>query len=299
MPSGQDSILGPAIGQAENAVALEDARGRKTLAVMRGQLQTVSTSLDRLLRRQMRVLGGSPETQLSGAATVVLIGLSARAVERAVQLLNTRLDIQRSYALGAAATQTHAIVTGMERLLGNQSSFSRAALLQVMQTSGLDEPLLTLQRASVERYGAALVKEVNRTLYAGLRDGLPQRELVDQVGALIARKKWWAERIVRTETSRAYNSATDAAIRAYNAEGTPLKKKIIAFFDNRTAYDSVYVHGQVRAPGEYFVDGAGRQYLYPPARPNDREVIIPWSTRWPEGARTLPSSVQSPINVAS
>lgn len=280
-----DSVLEDSLARAERAVALRDARGLKSREVLAAQLQSLSTSLDRHLKRQLRALG-SADGQLSGGQIVVLIGLATLAVERAVALLNVRLDIQRRHGLASAATDTHAMVSGMESLVGNHTSFARAALHRTMETMGFGETLLATQRASVERYGVALIQELNKVLYAGIRDRLPQREVVSQVSGLLVEKKWWAERIVRTETARAYNAATDLAIGAYNAAGTPLHKKIIAFFDNRTAYDSVFVHGQVRATGEYFMDGAGRQYLYPPGRSNDREVIIPWGTRWPEGSRT-------------
>lgn len=277
-----DSVLDAALARAERAVVLRDPRGLKTRAVLKRQLGTLSRTLDRLLRAQL----SSTEAQVSGAGAVVLVGLATRAVARAVALLNERLDIQSRHAVAAAATDAQVMVSGMEELMGNQVSFSRAALLQRMQSSGPVTTLLSVHRASAERYGAALTRKINNVVYAGLRDDLTQQAMVDRVSALLEQKRWWAERIVRTETARAYNAATEGAIGAYAAEGVPLGKKIIAFFDNRTAYDSVYVHGQVRAHGEYFIDGAGRQYLYPPGRPNDREVIIPWSTRWPEGSRT-------------
>jgi hypothetical protein len=93
---------------------------------------------------------------------------------------------------------------------------------------------------------------------------------------LFRRHRYWAERIVRTETARAYNGANVEAMRAMSRDFPDLHKKILATFDNRTAMDSVLVHGQVRPLDGLFMDGAGREYEYPPARPNDRETVIPW-----------------------
>lgn len=59
-------------------------------------------------------------------------------------------------------------------------------------------------------------------------------------------------------------------------DASDLKKSAIATFDARTSYDSYPVHGQVRELDEMFEDGAGRRYLHPPGRPNDREKEIPW-----------------------
>ena len=70
-----------------------------------------------------------------------------------------------------------------------------------------------------------------------------------------------------------------------------MKKKILAHFDSRTAEDSIAVHGQVRnvsGAGSLFRDGAGREYEHPPARPNDRETVIPWMDEWEDTRMTRP-----------
>jgi hypothetical protein len=116
--------------------------------------------------------------------------------------------------------------------------------------------------------------------------------MVDRLTArgqgVFSSRRGWAERIVRTETAAAYNGARMLAIREASKEWPDVKKKILATFDKRTAYDSVAVHGQVRDLNDSFIDGAGRMYLQPPARPNDREIVIPWRPAWREMAHTRP-----------
>lgn len=91
-------------------------------------------------------------------------------------------------------------------------------------------------------------------------------------------------------TAYAYNAANQATISTAKVVDFPdLQKKILAHFDNRTAPDSIYVHGQIRPVAGLFHDGAGREYLHPPARPNDRETVIPWRPVWHELPATAPA----------
>ena len=123
---------------------------------------------------------------------------------------------------------------------------------------------------------------------------LPNGELLrldvrDIPPGLFVRYRSWAERIVRTETAYAYNASRMETLHEAKARDFPdLGKKILATFDPRTAADSVAVHGQVRELREAFVDGAGRVYQHPPARPNDRETVIPWRSGWQDVAASRP-----------
>lgn len=90
-------------------------------------------------------------------------------------------------------------------------------------------------------------------------------------------------------TAYAYNRARLVGLQTEYASGDRgLRKKILAHFDSRTAPDSIAVHGQIRKLDGLFQDGAGRQYLQPPARPNDRETVIPWRMSWSESEHTKP-----------
>lgn len=95
-------------------------------------------------------------------------------------------------------------------------------------------------------------------------------------------------------TSYAYNAAKLDTFSQLRRDGLPsLKKKIVAHFDRRTAPDSIAVHGQIRdvdGPNSYFVDGDARVYQHPPARPNDRETVLPWLEEWGESEATRPLS---------
>lgn len=191
-------------------------------------------------------------------------------------------------------------------------------------SNGKARSILRSMKTSVDRYGTAMIWHFENTMAVGLVAGLSQYEMVQlltgQAGpkgdvsirakivggkvvrtqtenipeGLFVRYKSWPWRIVRTEIANAYNGAKIESLRAFKQEIPNLKKKILAHFDIRTADDSVAVHGQVRdldGQNVYFQDGAGRVYEHPPARPHDRETVIPWiPDEWEEVPSTAPLS---------
>lgn len=197
-------------------------------------------------------------------------------------------------------------------------------LEQAARLAGLNtrvkSSLLARHAASADRYGTAMTMQFETVIGQGLLQGKTQHQMINELcgmrgprgprvslaarenadgtvtrlkeadipEGLFARKRYWAERIVRTEVAYASNAANLASIMDARAEMPDMGKKIMATFDPRTAMDSVAVHGQVRPPDGLFQDGKGRQYQHPPARPHDRETIIPWRQRWPETDLTRP-----------
>lgn len=226
-------------------------------------------------------------------------------------------------AMAAVETSTIHVAATLERLersfrgiTSRPISVSTAAMMDPAR--GFGASLLRQSESSVSRYGQAMIGEFENRMRAGLVTGLSNAQMVELLtghggptGAvpmraryangvvtvlemeeipegLFRRYRYWAERIVRTEVSRAYNAGHLESLRQMRSTFPDLQKKILANFDNRTAYDSVVVHGQVRPLDGLFLDGAGRLYQHPPARPNDRETVIPWRPDYPEEADTRP-----------
>lgn len=206
--------------------------------------------------------------------------------------------------------------TGTTRVLALDDAMQLDA-----RARGVRSSLLRQHATSVDRYGSRMIGEFQRTLQVGivqgvdghtmirrlvgehggpkgvvslaariLPDGTVQRLREADVGGagLFRANAYWAERIVRTELLYAYNSGTQAALEhEVDTDFPDLQRIILAHFDSRTAEDSVFVHGQVRGIREPFTDGAGRVYMHPPARPNDRERVIPWRMAWGGPTGTL------------
>jgi chemotaxis protein histidine kinase CheA len=179
---------------------------------------------------------------------------------------------------------------------------------------GTGASLLRKHQSSVDRYGKRMIADFERQIRLGFLTGMSNEELVSRLvetgkaGKVTAKglhkqkpgsfpeptsyvkRRYWAERIVRTEKAYAYNAASLRSIQVLKQTDFPdMQKKILAHFDNRTAPDSVAVHGQVRPVDGLFRDGAGREYLHPPGRPNDRETVVPWRPHWEDTPATKSS----------
>ena len=199
--------------------------------------------------------------------------------------------------------------TGISRPLNIEQAAVLSPLINQTQSS-----LLSRNASSVQRYGKAMVADFERVMRQGFVEGLSNQQVISRMvmtgsmGGIKAaklhakepkyfpaptgfvKKQYWAERIVRTETAYAYNKANHATLKETKAQDFPdMQKKILATFDSRTAPDSIAVHGQIREVDEYFMDGAGREYMHPPGRPNDRETVVPWRPEWQELPNTVPT----------
>lgn len=158
--------------------------------------------------------------------------------------------------------------------------------------------------ASVARYGTSMITEFERTMQIGIVGQRGVGEMIDALaahggpGGVFRQRRYLAERIVRTELLASYNLGAQAAMEEEREDFPDLQRIILAHHDRRTAQDSIFVHGEIRRLDEDFLDGAGRTYRVPPARPNDREVVIPWRPSWtvpaPFGRRPLPGSAAIP-----
>lgn len=133
------------------------------------------------------------------------------------------------------------------------------------------------------RYGAAGVMNFEDILRRGMVTKQPwlamRQQITDSSTFLKGAPAHWAERIVRTEVAGAHNRASWESNREAEAQLGDMLKILSATFDNRTSADSYAVHGQCRRPNEPFDTWEGK-HQHPPARPNDREIIVPHRIRW-------------------
>ena len=175
-----------------------------------------------------------------------------------------------------------------------------APVLQVEQAGvfrqvyrNVEPSLLNRHRQSLARYGAPVVSEIRDRL----AQSMLQNETVDQAvervaGAdgVFAQQRWRAERIVRTEMAYSYGVTKQQSMVSLRDSAYPtMQKKLIATFDDRTGDDSKELHGQTVDVDKPFIwrvkNSKGVvvrtvEYMYPPNRPNDREVAIPWMPSW-------------------
>lgn len=283
-----------------------------TLGILKEADADLSRRLHRLVTRR-------------GAQDLRFTEAQALAYRQQIRLTQKYMDERllghtHAQALKAIGAGTKSTVRLMKKLEKQFTGIAKPLQLdsQAMQDSivrGTGASLLRQHVTSVARYSTAMIQDFERVMRVGALEGLSQHQVISrlvaqgELGGINAQKlheqepgyfpaptgyvvrRYWAERIVRTETAYALNAANASTIAAAKVTDFPdMQKKILAHFDNRTAPDSIAVHGQIRPVDGLFTDGAGRMYRHPPARPNDREVVIPWRPHWSE----LPATKQAP-----
>lgn len=295
-------------------------------ALLRDVDRLILGGLKRELTTTLQEIETKLAADLAAAAAANGGTLDARFTTRRAQAFREQCRLATEYAQQrlagvSAARSTRAVaasVAHVERVLGTFEADHRGLSMplpiltaaQRTAANGRAEASVLRQRqSSVQRYGTAMIGDFEEGIRLGLARGKTSGEVIANLisvspPGLAARlaateprsfpdpkrgfvaKQYWAERIVRTETANAQNEANQQAIVEAVAPFPDLQRKILAVGDKRTAEDSIYVHGQVRGPSEPFTDGAGRVYLRPPARPNDRETVIPWRDAWAETKTT-------------
>lgn len=316
--------------QAERVVACEDPIGRAAAERLQRLLRDADRLLGERLRRVMVATGGQ-DVRFS-AAQASMYREQVRLTSEYVQArLAGMTDEQARAAIASSLGHTVDAVSHLEEAFTGiaQPLRLRQALVFDNVARGVQSSLLRQHLTSVDRYGASMIGEIEQTMATGMVAGFTQWDMVNALTGfagprgqvsmsarvvngrverlaeeeipegLFTRYRSWAWRIVRTETSHAYNEARLAGLIEMRAEMPDLAKKILATFDQRTAYDSIVVHGQIRPLDGLFTDGLGRQYQRPPGRPNDREVLIPWRSRWPETPSTAPLTPAQVVDLRS
>src|ERR1700722_15851425 len=172
----------------------------------------------------------------------------------------------------------------------------QASILSRLASSGepiedADEEPHPAKMGVLERYGVETIDSFETQLRKGLVAkktwGEMEDDLVEKSPFLQGAPAHWATRIVRTEVMGAYARSGWETIREADEQLGDMTKFLAATFDDRTAADSYAVHGQCRRPEQAFSSWYGL-FQHPPARPNDREIVVPHRISWPIPAYLFP-----------
>jgi hypothetical protein len=166
--------------------------------------------------------------------------------------------------------------------------------------------LLLQHETSMNRYGGALVGDMEQQLALSMATGETVDQAIDRIEE-VADVKWFqAERIVRTEQSFAYNATHIDGIKEIAQDVDDIYMRWTEFvtdagvpLDTRVGADSVLMHGQVARPGEgwtvpdedepVMIGGKerkvspsllGKTVYAAPLRPNGRETVTAWRPSW-------------------
>lgn len=322
-----ERVLELSLAQADANVQLRSRAGKIEAREILEMLERADRELRRRLEREARRFG--PTERFTGAGLLAY----QRQTETVMNYVRGRMGkLSRKAArrnIREGWNSTVDLLDGLEHAYSGVVRPLRIDSARMMneRTRGIRASLMRQHATSMDRYGGEMERAMRQTLQTNLLAGGSFSQAVDQLvrlrgprgevsvaarelgdgtvertrletipEGLFKRHRWWAARIIRTETAYAQNGAAHEAIVASRDEDFPdMQKKILAVMDNRTFPDSIAVHGQIRDVDKTFRDGAGREYLHPPARPNDREVVIPWRPHWDETPTSEPSELEQAV----
>lgn len=304
-----DKVIERYLARVQALITLGTPEGRRAANEILTLLVAADASLARRLG-EWNALHGGREMRFTEAS---MLAYRSQMADVLVYVKARLAGITEIEAMNAARTSAVATSRLFETLEREFTGIAVPLRIDEAVIARLRPSLLARHATSVDRYGMSMIDVMQRTIADGFMEGVSQYEMTNRLVSLggprglvsvrateispgvvfriaeedipeglFVRHRYWAERIVRTEVAEAQNAVNFESIGDGIREFPDMRKKILAVMDNRTAWDSIGVHGQVKAENENFRDGAGREYLRPPARPNDRETIIPWRAEWPD-----------------
>jgi len=272
-----------AINEREAAQRLIDA-----VRATRGDLMV---AINRLAPRGDETYTLHKHRQYLLQADEIMIGLGAR--------FTNILDDSETRAIRQSASDT------AEKIMAAAAEFGETPIpvgvAQVESMLAGDTILRTIEAERALQGGTLYTQQTVGSVERALAQSLMSGESVHQAAVRLGKEDLWrpryshAELIARTEISNAYNAAGRRALDEIAVDepslwimwyehaqgptwGGPRDKPWpgpAAPLDKRVGEDSLRLHGQLRRPGEPFVDpGTGRTFMHPPNRPNDRATVI-------------------------
>lgn len=264
--------------------AQEQVVSRIRRLVARGRSDTFTAQQQRVVLAQLR----QGQAIMANALAANLRPLSREAQEASLSGL-----VEEVARLSKA-------FTGSEVVLPVAEAATFAGVVEQREAS-----LLRIHKASMARYGAAVVEKVEDKLAVALLTGTTPQEAVEAVAETVDGEWYQGERIVRTEMAHAYNLAHKDGMEASAEELPTLRQRWEEHcddsgrpLDDRVGVDSIAMHSQVAPVGGLFTmpseapfpDAHGRtqvpkqlaglSWAAPPCRPNDRAVLAPWMEGW-------------------
>ncbi len=167
--------------------------------------------------------------------------------------------------------------------------------------------LVNKHEASLSAYSEALRSQITTQITQSMigRDTSQRTvsQLVSNVGRFFVGEEWKLTRIVRTELHNIYNYSKLEAMNDARAGIPDLKKSLMHPIDNRTGEDSKQLAEQnpIVDMDEPFVFTFVRQrqsgppvrerreFMFPPDRPNDRAILVPFRKEWGDNASKFSS----------
>lgn len=268
-------------GNIERVESLEEKQQRKLLKVFRNVRQKLQ---DRLL--------AIPE----GTFTQHQLNVTLVQVTTAIETIKHRLKGEMTDSADVLS------VRGIEDLSREITKFSKKfdgsmqpLNLNVAQLASDSKTFLVNKYdASLDAYSEGLRSQITQNIMNSMimRDTTQRTVsgLVSDVGRFFIGEEWKLNRIVRTEMHNIYNYSKMNAMGAVQEDTIPdLQKTLMHPMDKRTGTDSKELAREnpivdIDEPFRFQWKGKERIFMFPPDRPNDRAILVPFRPSWGKNA---------------
>lgn len=150
--------------------------------------------------------------------------------------------------------------------------------------------LINKYDASLDAYGESLRSQITSNIMQSMiaRDTTQRtvNQMVSDVGRFFVGEEWKLRRIARTELHNVYNfSKMNAMLGTRETVIPDLKKSLMHPMDHRTEDDSKKLAREnpivdINEPFRFNFKGKERVFMFPPDRPNDRAILVPYREEW-------------------
>lgn len=150
--------------------------------------------------------------------------------------------------------------------------------------------LVNKYEASLDAYGAdlrsAITGQITNSLIARDTTQRTVSKLVADVGRFFQGEEWKLRRIARTELHNVYNFSKLNTMKKVKEDILPdLQKSMMHPMDDRTGEDSKKLAREnpivdIDEPFVFTFKGKTHTFMFPPGRPNDRAILVPFRKTW-------------------
>lgn len=271
-------------GNIEQLESLEEKQAKRLLRSFRNVRQQLQ---DRLL------------TIPEGTFTEQQLHVTLIQVESAISAINHRLKGDMNYSAEIFSER------GIRDLSKEITKFSKKFQGSIqpinLNIDNLAQDsknfLINKQTASIDAYSADLRSQITQNITNSLimRDTTQRTVsgLVADVGKFFIGEEWKLTRIARTEMHGMYNFSKLKGMDQVQEDSIPdLKKSLMHPMDRRTGKDSVELAREnpvvdIDEPFRFNWGGKERVFQFPPDRPNDRAILVPFRESWNKRAASF------------
>lgn len=271
-------------GTIESVDGLEETQQKKLLKIFRKVRQEL---MDRLL------------TIPEGTFTEQQLNLTLVQVDAAIQAINR--DLKTGMIDSSSILAEEGISSLVKEVETLSKHFEGSKIpLNVRAIAAATDPnayLINKYQASLDAYSADLRSQITSNIVQSMamRDTQERTvsRLVSNVGRFFIGEEWKLNRIVRTELHNVYNFSKMQGMASVQDTTIPdLKKALMHPMDNRTGEDSKELAQDnpivdIDEPFRFKWKGQVRVFLFPPDRPNDRSILVPFREEWGKRAASF------------